>query len=682
MGEAGQRPIDLLQAARAAVLSAASESSGRPSSMQCHVDAALGDELLTCGRVDEAEAILSDAAEVYRSCGWWGPLWPVLISLRECAARQKKTAAHIEVSLEAAAIAADSDAAQRRALAEAAVGELQGHDAPAMHFTCSTTRAPWASVVEVAAGFASRKDAPPRLAMALRNKLPIPLPLGSCSASFDDSQGTFHGHFEGGTLDPGRWAVNYVEPKASASGLLTATAVELAVGASSTVTFALPGAMHNGMRAALPTAADELIRWGQRAIELPPHHAAPSVHVGLPDVVLVGESVPVMVNIETGADAICMCTLEVEGGAVNRLQRVGSSTEEISIAVTQSPDGAQGAASVEPTSVFNLAANSRHSTGMYLSAQHIGSITVHVLLKYKALSKESGVEEAGRVMASSTAKVALPFQLDIAVAGPPGVVYALHTAHESGAAEITAQTKGLTVSLPGMEGAFSCSILAPWLPGHVMVPASHPFTLSCNVRCLAGTPLKVTVGHEGGGVAMSPLLPELAGVELGSPGETCAFPFAVGPVAPSEIGSLGNLTISWMRPSSEGNHTISGKLSMALPSATAVAPRLSASVSHPCEGRMGESMCLELQVHSNLERTEEVKVVVGEPNGFLVGGVKEGMAAVAAGASTTLTFTAVPYHAGFLKLPDIMIFHPSGGEPLLATKDCHVFVLPVNYSRS
>ena len=117
----GHQSLELLQAARAAAVG----GDGRPTRLQCLVAVALGEELLASGEVGAAQSLLSGAAAAYRADGWHGPLYKVLLLLRECAGRSGDGAAHVAASLEAAALGVGGDAAQRRALAEAALGELQ-----------------------------------------------------------------------------------------------------------------------------------------------------------------------------------------------------------------------------------------------------------------------------------------------------------------------------------------------------------------------------------------------------------------------------------------------------------------------------------------------------------------------------------------------------------------------------
>ena len=114
------------------------------------VDALLGEELLNIGDIIGAKAALSEAAEQYRRDGWPGPLWRVLLLLRGCAAKEEDRASHVTLSLEASAQHGAAQEDQRRAIAQAAVEELQQLDAT---FIADTVDAPWAGILPVSAGF-------------------------------------------------------------------------------------------------------------------------------------------------------------------------------------------------------------------------------------------------------------------------------------------------------------------------------------------------------------------------------------------------------------------------------------------------------------------------------------------------------------------------------------------------
>lgn len=229
----------------------------------------------------------------YRRERWEGPLSAALLLLRDCRQHEHNLAAHTELSLELAALEGSSlDPEQRGAMATAAAAMLAPHGEPAgtggaaadgqqeqqqgggMQYSADSASSPWLTVLPLCAGFfdplqaagAAVADAGVRsrvrFGAAVRNNLPIGLPLAGAELRLGDALGTFTAPLlpeprssGGGVLPPGAWQRLVAAIPARCSGRLEATAVVLRFGdsgggdSSSSLTYELPALLP---QAALP----------------------------------------------------------------------------------------------------------------------------------------------------------------------------------------------------------------------------------------------------------------------------------------------------------------------------------------------------------------------------------------------------------------------------------------------
>jgi hypothetical protein len=154
------------------------------------------------------------------------------------------------------------------------------------------------------------------------------------------------------------------------------------------------------------------------------------------------------------------------------------------------------------------------------------------------------------------------------------------------------------------------------------------------------------------------------------PAGRALFTSLADPGAPPTLASLGE--------AADGEAALegSGELLLPLPGASFQTPVLTAVAAFAPEAAAGEAVQLELSLRSGSAAAEEVAVNVGEPHGFLMAGPRSASVALPPGAHGRVSFTLVPYHSGFLRLPLVRVSNVRGGAAVEVTKGCSVFVAP------
>lgn len=711
-----QAALQYLQAASSVTSNA---EKYRSNHTRCQVDAALGQALLAAGDTDGARHALVRAAAHYRRDGWQGPLWQVLLLLRECAGREADVQAHIVTSLEAATLAGGGDIGQRKAMADAAVGELLVYGTPKARYECDSLHSPWASIIQLAAGFVTLHDDGdcdgardvPKFGVALRSRVPegVSLPLHTVTVGFDTSDGHFtaecpdvatHNSQQSLVdLHQNIWHVLYVScPAPSLTfGMLCATEVSFRLGPSTAVSYVLPHSL-----AAINTPMDtvvgesERITWGQMAMEIPPRHAAPAVHFCHPGVAFAGECVPIAVDVVAGADSISDCILVIEALLMNSASS-GPISPRLSLGSTRSSGGGvrvgtadglgqqvivletPGGPIIDPgkgVSLPEMPSESSKRAVVYVPIAYSAgssSIRLHARLSYRrAGGIDQGPGGPANVSAMSSLTVAVPFEIDVSVDGSSGSSLMFPK-------DVLDTLKGLTINPKTLHEDNAAPelqrVVGPRLPSQFLIPAQQMCIVDVSIRINTEAALRVTdVQLYDGGSAAAALVPDLGPIELTGQGSTCSFPFQIAPLEPGSIPTLGTLKVNWQRETSV--ESIPGELDVSLPCAVVVVPQLTLAVRHPPQGAMGQAMQLHLDFKSGTEIAKEMQIIVGDSSGFLISGLRAGTVALGPAGSTTLSLAAVPYHAGFLKLPEIKVVDTTSGEGLEAGKGA-VFINPV-----
>jgi hypothetical protein len=82
---------------------------------------------------------------------------------------------------------------------------------------------------------------------------------------------------------------------------------------------------------------------------------------------------------------------------------------------------------------------------------------------------------------------------------------------------------------------------------------------------------------------------------------------------------------------------------------------------------------ISLHDHSGSVQEMEVEIVVGEPHGFLIAGPRATKLVLS--GSSRISFCLVPYHVGYLALPEVKV-SVYGQKELVSTEGCFVYVKP------
>jgi len=349
-GESTFSFVYLLKAAKNAAIEASKSSVLPFTKLQASIDTLLGEELLYySGDCTAAKEVLSTAAEQYRKDRWSGPLYRVLMALRECASGENNIAEHVTLSLEAAtAIAASNRDASSTGvdsnvvdMAQAAVEDLPSTELNySAEFISETETAPWAKIVKIsAAGFKKSSGAGKDIdqggifdifEVKLQNDAPVDIPFLSASVLLEDSHGTFEmklgtklgAALASSTIDtisttktitenvlPGTRSSRSNKEKTTSVGLvctlpsgrksspwIAASKLKLVLSTNFSITYLLPAAM-----TLLPIPMGETAVKGPPSlrIDLPARHPAPSVALLVPEKGFTGEYLPAKVRIMT-----------------------------------------------------------------------------------------------------------------------------------------------------------------------------------------------------------------------------------------------------------------------------------------------------------------------------------------------------------------------------------------------
>ena len=100
---------------------------------------------------------------------------------------------------------------------------------------------------------------------------------------------------------------------------------------------------------------------------------------------------------------------------------------------------------------------------------------------------------------------------------------------------------------------------------------------------------------------------------------------------------------------------------------------LSAATSAGLAGVAGAPVALRLELTASGASSQEVEVSIGEPHGFVLAGARSTTVHVAAGQRVAVSWEAVPYHAGLMRLPEVRLAAPAYGQAVQAT-DSNCFV--------
>ncbi|KAK9839808.1 hypothetical protein WJX81_003235 [Elliptochloris bilobata] len=189
----------------------ARDSGGRQGGLAYHLAALMAREHLIANDAAAARRLLDSVAGMYRRERWEVPLAAALLELRECAARLKLSKEHVTYSLELSAMRRCLDAAQRTAIAQAAVaalatapGEPPGLAEPAAPLSFQVRPvndsllgvfALWAGF-ETCGGAGSAVDAPVsaeqlRFGVALWSNVPVELAEAAVQVVVADADGSF-----------------------------------------------------------------------------------------------------------------------------------------------------------------------------------------------------------------------------------------------------------------------------------------------------------------------------------------------------------------------------------------------------------------------------------------------------------------------------------------------------------
>lgn len=347
--------VDLLKSAKnSAAIEASRSSSSSFKRSLASIDTLLGEELLYySGDTTAATQVLSTAAEQYRKDRWSGPLYRVLMALRECAGRENIIAEHVTLSLEAAATVVSSSSSSRSStgvdidvvgMAQDAIEDLISTKRNSnAEFILESETTPWAKIVTIsAAGFGKRRSGSTTsksnsingdiynvFEVKLQNAAPVDIPFLSARVLFEDSHGIFEVDLEtklGTTSDsssstttttgnvlPGTTSSStssssrkYKEDTSidlvctlpsgrKSSPWIAASKLKLHLSHNFSITYLLPAAM-----APMPTAVlGETAGPPSLRIELPARHTAPSLALLVPEKGFIGEYLPAKVKIMT-----------------------------------------------------------------------------------------------------------------------------------------------------------------------------------------------------------------------------------------------------------------------------------------------------------------------------------------------------------------------------------------------
>jgi hypothetical protein len=200
---------------------------------------------------------------------------------------------------------------------------------------------------------------------------------------------------------------------------------------------------------------------------------------------------------------------------------------------------------------------------------------------------------------------------------------------------------------------------------------------------------------------------ELVVAELHTPGDVCCSSFILdqkhttGTTKSDILSSLGTLTVSWRRSSpisllphyssscclEDGHSTVAistrdgfpeSIVAITLPPVIFSSPLLTVQPFYSSTATAGEPMPLELELlslHENSGSVQEmeVEIVVGEPHGFLIAGPRATKLVLS--GSSRISFCLVPYHVGYLALPEVKV-SVYGQKELVSTEGCFVYVKP------
>jgi len=480
-GESTSSCLYLLKAAKKAAIEASKNTTSSSGSVSpctkllASIDTTLGEELLYySGDCTAAKHVLSTAAEQYRKDRWSGPLYRVLMALRECAGREKNTAEHVTLSLEAAATVASSSTTDVDTnvvdMAQAAVEDLTSTklDYSAEFITESET-APWAKIVKItAAGFSKRSFAEQNSTQSdrcdvfevqLQNNAPVDIPFLSASVLFEDSHGNFEVELKTKLGSSSSSPRNSTSTSATTSDTINvlpgtvyrrsnkeATSTELVcrffsgrksspwiaasqlkLDLSSTISiiYSLPAAM-----SLLQTP-----EMGEAAVKRPPslrinvapaRYAVPSIALLVPDKGFIGESLPARVSIMTRETQEKVQSTDSGGGVLVfkkcRLVVSASVAGKATAILFSKNSEQQQQQSKEDTLEFDVedlpSTQNNHTTveiefGFSVQAPVEETIKFSARLHYALLGENE--QEIGAVDVNAAVPVLLPFECDVVV---------------------------------------------------------------------------------------------------------------------------------------------------------------------------------------------------------------------------------------------------------------------------
>ena len=456
--------ITLLRAARNAASSSSSSSSSSSNRNASGIDVLLGEALLNSGDAGGAAAVLQEAALQYRRDGWMLLLWRVLLLLRTCAACENDKTTHAMMSLEAAALDAGDDEAQRRAIAQGAIEELMQLTSAAVQCTVTDKSDAWFGIVQLSAGFSTssssssssssgggvQNEPPPVFVLVLRNNLPLELPLLSAAISFEDGNSAFDvdvtaqispGSSSSSSSLPPSTPVNInitvseiaphkrhshsspAQSPSSSSPWLAATKLTLRFGQGASVTYSLPHAL-TPTPPQLMNSTNNSILWGVVRTSLPPRLPPPQLILWLPETGLVGEVLQGQLHIVCGGGENVKASTQLQQCMVYIEARVGG--KPASVLLPQLDENSNGLLTPKlqicvPESATNKATVDFHfrvaaEAGLTLTPGEDLSFAVH--LQYTVADDAiKSATESGSLTASASIPILLPFEIDVVVGG-------------------------------------------------------------------------------------------------------------------------------------------------------------------------------------------------------------------------------------------------------------------------
>jgi len=432
-----------------------------------HVASLMAAEYLAVGEAANARKLLDSVAPVYRRERWHRPLAATLAALRDCAEQLGQRTAHLEYSLELAALEGALGMAERTAIAEDAVAALMTGDAggegtePAGLTFAVSPSSGLTNVIQLAAGFpaqaqgsAAAKDTSldACFGVALCNCLPLALLGVRVEVVFQDEAGShsvaarWEGHDEpedalpaAGTFDAGAgegWRRCWAPYQLKSGSHVVARSVAVHLG-SATLTWELSApdgaplmSEPPGLAAATKSPfAGSAGAEGGRAVEpgnykmrLGLQTVLPVLSIGAPATCLVGEHFPLECAIKTDGAPLSGATLTFDVQA--NLPDDSECPELLAAAVpagVNTPAGplARGAPISGPLALPQVVQGQPLTISFKIPACQVGIVSVTATLTAPA---GPATEATGATTVTATAsadvKMEVPFQLTHSLSAP------------------------------------------------------------------------------------------------------------------------------------------------------------------------------------------------------------------------------------------------------------------------